>query len=90
MEDKPCTSKEANKLHQGETKRWTRDLKLLPSFTYGLLQKHLRTEPKTSDNSTGAHKHKKLGYQMFKDKYVRQVEVKADVKKDNGQPFYLM
>ena len=90
MEDKPCTSKEANKLHQGETKRWTRDLKLLPPFTYGLLQKHLQTEPKTSDNSTGAHKHKKLGYQMFKDKYVRQVEIKADVKKDNGQPFYLM
>ena len=66
------------------------EITVLPPFTYGLLQKHLQTEPKTSDNSTGAHKHKKLGYQMFKDKYVRQVEIKADVKKDNGQPFYLM
>ena len=27
---------------------------------------------------------------MFNDKYDRQVKVKADVKKDNGQPFYLI
>ena len=40
------------------------------AFNYELLSKHLGTE-----QSGGAHKHKKLGYQMFKDKYVGQVEV---------------
>jgi hypothetical protein len=65
-------------------KRWTRDLSGLPAFNYELLTKHLGTE-----QSGGAHKHKKLGYQMFKDKYVGQVEVKANVIKDNISCFLI-
>ena len=32
----------------------------------------------------GAHKHKKLGYRLFKDKYVTQVQVKPNVKTAHG------
>ena len=31
-----------------------------------------------------------IGYQLFKDKYVKQVMVKADVKKENEQLFYIV
>ena len=54
------------------------------------MQKHLGTGPAAAQEDTvGAHKHKK-GYQLFKDKYVKQVVVKADVKKENEQLFYIV
>jgi uncharacterized Zn finger protein len=54
------------------------------------MQKHLGTDPAAAQEDTvGAHKHKK-GYQLFKDKYVKQVVVKADVKKENEQLFYIV
>ena len=34
--------------------------------------------------ATGAHKHKKLDYRLFKDKYVTQVQVKPNVKTAHG------
>ena len=37
--------------------------------------------------ATGAHKHKKLGYRLFKDKYVSQVQVKPNVKTAHGVKF---
>ena len=53
------------------------------------MQKHLGTDPELiKENSVGAHKHKKEGYQLFKDKYVKQVVVKANVVKDNNQVYY--
>jgi hypothetical protein len=55
------------------------------------MQKHLRTDPTNAQEDTvGAHKHKKKGYQLFKDKFVKQVVVKADVKKGNEQQFFLV
>ena len=48
-----------------------------------LLTKHLDT----AHFGTGATRHKKSGYQMFKDKYVRQVEVKANVMKGSESCF---
>ena len=63
MESEPSTSLEVNNFETPISKRWTRDLNSLPEFTYELLTKHLQTE-----QSGGAQKHKKLGYQMFKDK----------------------
>jgi hypothetical protein len=92
MDDEPGTSKETNEqLQQGGIKHWTRELKSIPPFTYELMQKHLGTDPATAQEDTvGAHKHKKKGYQLFKDKYVKQVMVKADVKKENEQLFYIV
>ena len=40
MGDEPSTSKDADDT-QVETQPWTRDLKLLPPFTYNKLQKYL-------------------------------------------------
>ena len=78
MEGETSTSHEANNAAT-ELKRWTRDLHGLPSFTYELLTKHFGTE----HSGAGAQKHKKLGYQLFKYKYVGQVEVKKNVTKGN-------
>ena len=42
-----------------------KELKLIPPFTYELLQEHLGTNPNSAkDGTTGAHKHKRKGYQL--------------------------
>ena len=38
--------------------------------------------------ATDAHKHKKLGYRLFKDEYVTQVQVKPNVKTAHGVTFF--
>ena len=85
MDDEPGASNEtSNELHASEEQKqqWTIQLKLIPPFTYELVQEHLRTNPNSAKyGTTGAHKHKRKGYQLFKDKYVKQVVVKLDVKK---------
>ena len=63
--------------------RWTRSLNGLPTFTCEMLAKHLSME----NSGAGSQKHKKLGNQMLKDKYVGKVEVKANVSKDNMSCF---
>ena len=70
-----------------ECSKWTKDLKFLPKFTQQLLEKHLITNISTDDMATGAHKHKKLGYRLCKDKYVTQVQVKPNVKTAHGVTF---
>ena len=94
MDDEPGTSNEtSNELHASEERQqqWTKELKLIPPFTYELLQEHLGTNPNSAkDGTTGAHKHKRKGYQLFKDKYVKQVVVKPDVKKGNNQLYFIM
>ena len=65
--------------------RWTRSLNGLPTFTCEMLAKHLSME----NSGAGSKKHKKLGYQMHKDKYVGKVEVKASVGKDNMSCFFV-
>ena len=88
MEGQPCTSKEADKIQQQvKPNRWTRDLNLLPPLTHEILQKHFGIG---SDNPETAHKHKKLGYHLFKDKYVKNLEVKANARKDNDELLYLI
>ena len=84
MEVEPSTSLEGSNIDIPTMQRWTKNLHGLPAFNYELLIKHLGTE-----HSGGAHKHKKLGYQMFKDKYVVQVEVKANVSKDKISCFLI-
>ena len=86
------TSNETNKqLQQSEITQWTKELKDIPPFTFEIMQKHLGTNPESvKENNVWAHKHKKEGYQLFKDKYVKQVVVKANVKKENNQLHYLV
>jgi hypothetical protein len=81
MESEPSTSHETNSSEIPVIIRWTRDLHGIPAFTY--LIKHLGTE----NSGTGDQKHKKLGYQMFKGKYVGQVQVKPNVTKGNMSCF---
>ena len=81
---------EENEILQPSSKSWTKDLKSLPPFSYDLLQKHLIAETQPYNCATGAYKHKKLGYQLFKDRYVNQIQVKPDVKKDGTQVCFLV
>ena len=92
MDSEPGTSNETNKqLQQSEIMQWTKELKAVPPFTFEMMQKHLGTNPESvKENNVGAHKHKKEGYQLFKDKYVKQVVVRANVKKENNQLHYLV
>jgi hypothetical protein len=59
---------------QIEIQRCTKDQKSLPKFSHALLQKRLGVE---CDND--ASKHKKLGYRIFKDRYVNNVLVKPNI-----------
>ena len=62
--------------------QWTKSLANLPPFTHELLRQHLITDTSGKHGKPpNAHKHKKYGYQLFKDKLVAQVKVKANVKK---------
>ena len=66
-----------------EQQQWTKEFKLIPAFAYELLQEHLGTNRNSGkDGATEAHKQTKKAYQLFKDKYVKQVVVKPDVKKE--------
>ena len=91
MDSEPGTSKETNEQQQQcEMRQWTKELKTIPPFTFELMQKHLGTNTELGEeNNVGAHKHKKEGYQLFKDKYVKQVVMKANVMKDK-QMYYLV
>ena len=70
MEDKPCRSRDAGEASKPlQDMRWSKDLHLLPKLTHALLQEHLGIE-----SNNDACKHKKLGYRLFKDKYVNRVQ----------------
>ena len=66
MADKPGCSTNLNKTQDEGLSAWTRDLKLLPSFTYDKLKKHLGLVEKPSNN-----KDEKLGYRLFKEGYIK-------------------
>ncbi|XP_028416374.1 uncharacterized protein LOC114540378 [Dendronephthya gigantea] len=71
--------------------KWTRSLQDIPPFTRELLERHLIGE--TSQKSPkakqpNAHKHKKYGYQLFKDK-ISKVKVIPNVLHLGGMLFYL-
>ena len=84
MESEPSTLHETNNSEILLLERWSKDLHGIPAFTYELLIKHLGT---TKHSSTGTQKHKKLVYQMFKDKYVGQALVKPNVIEGNMSCF---
>ena len=87
MGDEPSTSKDADDT-QVETQPWTRYLKLLPPFTYNKLQKHLGLD--SQQNSTGTKKDEKLGYRLFKEGYVSNVQAKSNIPNSaSGKSFIL-
>ena len=71
-------------MQQSEIRQGTKELTTIPPHTYELMQKHLEADPElVKENNVGAHKHKNEGYQLFKDKYIKQVVVKANVKSEH-------
>ena len=68
--------------------QWTRNLSGIPPFTHALLKEYLITDNSSKlGKPPNAHKHKKYGYQLFKDKMVTQVVVKANVLKGTEKFF---
>ena len=60
---------------------WTRSLINLPAFEYAFIHEHLveNSETMPDNRPTGAHRHKKMGYRLFKENYVKNVRVKPNV-----------
>ena len=86
MADKPGRSTNVNKKQDEGLSAWTRDLKLLPSFTYDKLQKHLGLVEKPSDNK----KDEKLGYRLFKEGYIKNTQVKPYIPNGNGGKSFIV
>ena len=87
MGDKPSTSNNADNT-QVETQPWTRDLHLLPPFTYNKLQKHLGLD--CQQNSTDTKKDEKLCYRLFKEGHVSNVQAKPNIPNSaSGKSFIL-
>ena len=78
--------------HSLKTIGWTKNLNVIPPFTHELLKEHLITNTSTKINNgqpNNAHKHKKEGYQLFKNKMVIHVLVKANIMKGE-EKFFLV
>ena len=78
--------------HSVKIIKWTKNLNGIPPFTHELLKEHLITNTSSKVNNgqpNNAHKHKKEGYQLFKDKMVIHVLVKANVMKGK-EKFFLV
>ena len=59
---------------------WTRDLTELPNISHNHVKNYLLHETVDIDNrARGASKHKTLGYQLFKENYVKSIRVKPNV-----------
>ena len=85
MADKPGCSTNVNKTQDEGLSAWTRDLKLLPSFTYDKLKKHLGLVEKPSNN-----KDEKLGYRLFKEGYIKNTQVKPNIPNGNGGKSFIV
>ena len=87
MEDEPSCSTNVFEPQIDEgLPTWTRNLKLLPTFTYDKLQKHLCASEKQSTTK----KDEKLGYRLFKEGYIKNTQVKPNIpNSDNGKSFIL-
>ena len=69
-----------------------RSLQDMPPSTHELLEHHLIEETskkRQKDKQPKAHKHKKYGYQLFKDKMVSKVKVVPNVLEGKDMLFYL-
>ena len=69
--------------------KWTRSLQGIPPFTHELLEQHLIGETAQESKQPRAHKQKKYGYQLFKDKMVSKVKVIPNVLQGKDKLFYI-
>ena len=65
---------------------WSKSLDKLPLFTEGMIDYHLIYKSSTMPDKKGtqAYRHKQKGYRLFKEGYVQNVVVKADVKSQDN------
>ena len=66
-----------------ESKRWTRDLSLTPTVTHQSIETYFCAE------NTVAYKHKREGYQLFKDDYVKTMKFMPNVRFGEKTFFHL-
>jgi hypothetical protein len=72
----------------GPCREWTRNLRSIRHFTYEPLKQYLITDTSGKQGKpTNAHKHMKYGYQLFKEKMVTKLQVKADILKGTERFF---
>ena len=79
---------QTDNIFTGQCREWTRNLRSIPPFTHELLKQYLITDTSGKQgNPPNAHKHKKYGYQLFKEKMVTKLQVKPDILKGTERFF---
>ena len=77
-----CFGKNMEQTDSKSNIQWTKNLQGMPPFTHEMLQQHLITDTSAKlRKPPKAHKHKKDEYQLFKEKMVTKVQVKANIMK---------
>ena len=72
----------------GQNIQWTKNLQGMPPLTHELLKQYLITDTSAKHGKPpNAYKHKKYGYQLFKERMVTKVQVKADILKGTERFF---
>ena len=60
---------QTDNIFTGQCREWTRNLRSIPPFTHELLKQYLIADTSAKQGKPpNAHKHKKYGYQLFKEK----------------------
>ena len=81
---------QTDNIFTGQCREWTRNLRSIPPFTYELLKQYLITDTSGKQGKPpNAHKHKKYGYQLFKEKMVTKLQVKPDILKGTERFFFV-
>jgi hypothetical protein len=85
----PNRKPEGNRTPCGSTGSWTRSLDHLPPFRYEFIQEHLveKSETMPDNRPTGAYRHKKMGYRLFKENYVNKFRVKPNIQSGKNKLF---
>ena len=79
---------QTDNIFTGQCREWTRNLRSIPPFTHELLKQYLITDTLGKQGKPpNAHKHKKYGYQLFKEKMVTKLQVKPDILKGTERFF---
>ena len=79
---------QTDNIFTGQCREWTRNLRSIPPFTHELLKQYLITDTSGKQGKPpNAHKHKKYGYQLFKEKMVTKLQVKPDILKGTERFF---
>jgi hypothetical protein len=64
---------QTDNIFTGQCREWMRNLRSIPPFTYELLKQYLITDTSGKQGKPpNADKHKKYGYQLFKEKMVKK------------------